>query len=56
MTRAIYPDATGELASNRAMDLYKPEENTRRIFDGCVAFGCCSRPGSARCARNMSRS
>lgn len=35
---AIYLDATGELPSNRAMDLYKTEEDTRRIFDGCVAF------------------
>lgn len=35
---AIYLDATGELPSNRAMDLYKTEEDTRRIFDACVAF------------------
>lgn len=35
---AIYLDSTGELPSNRAMDLYKTEEDTRRIFDGCVAY------------------
>lgn len=35
---AIYLDAIGELPSNRAMDLYKSEADTRRIFDACVAF------------------
>lgn len=35
---AIHLDATGELPSNRAMDLYKTEADTRRIFDACVAF------------------
>lgn len=35
---AIYLDAIGEVPSNRAMDLYKTEEDTRRIFDACVAF------------------
>ena len=35
---AIYLDAIGELPSNRAMDLYESEADTRRIFDGCVAF------------------
>ena len=35
---AIYLDATGEVPSNRAMDLYKTEADTRRIFEACVAF------------------
>jgi spermidine/putrescine transport system substrate-binding protein len=35
---AIYLDAIGELPSNRAMDLYETEADTRRIFDGCLAF------------------
>jgi len=35
---AIYLDATGELPSNRAMDLYETEADTRRIFEGCLAF------------------
>ncbi|MBA3910787.1 MAG: spermidine/putrescine ABC transporter substrate-binding protein [Rhodobacter sp.] len=35
---ALYLDATGELPSNRGMDLYKSEADTRRIFDGCVAY------------------
>ena len=35
---AIYLDATGDLPSNRAMDLYKSEADTRRIFDGCLAY------------------
>ena len=35
---AIYLDAIGEVPSNRAMDLYKTEADTRRIFDACVAF------------------
>ena len=38
MTIAIYLDATGELPSNRAMDLYKTEADTRRIFTKCVEF------------------
>ncbi|MBD9527626.1 MULTISPECIES: extracellular solute-binding protein [Paracoccus] len=38
ITLAIHLDATGELPSNRAMDLYKTEADTRRIFDACVAF------------------
>ena len=35
---ALYLDTTGELPSNRGMDLYKSEADTRRIFDGCVAY------------------
>lgn len=35
---AIYLDAIGEVPSNRAMDLYKTEADTRRIFDACVEF------------------
>ncbi|MHA1554783.1 MAG: extracellular solute-binding protein [Alphaproteobacteria bacterium] len=38
ITVAIYLDATGELPSNRAMDLYKTEDDTRRIFAKCVEF------------------
>jgi spermidine/putrescine transport system substrate-binding protein len=38
MTIALYLDATGELPSNRAMDLYKTEADTRRIFAKCVEF------------------
>ena len=38
ITVALYLDATGALPSDRAMDLYKSEEDTRRIFDACVDF------------------
>ena len=38
MTIAIYLDATGKVPSNRAMDLYKTESDTRRIFDACIEF------------------
>lgn len=38
VTLAIYLDATGQLPSNRGMDLYKSEADTRRIFDECLAF------------------
>ena len=38
MTIALYLDSTGELPSNRAMDLYKTEADTRRIFAKCVEF------------------
>jgi spermidine/putrescine transport system substrate-binding protein len=38
ITVALYLDATGALPSDRAMDLYKSEEDTRRIFDACVKF------------------
>jgi len=35
---ALYLDATGQVPSNRAMDLYKSEADTRRIFDACLKF------------------
>jgi spermidine/putrescine transport system substrate-binding protein len=35
---AIYLDSTGQVPSNRAMDLYKSEADTRRIFDECLKF------------------
>ena len=38
ITIALYLDATGELPSNRGMDMYKTEADTRRIFDKCVEF------------------
>ncbi|MHA1599710.1 MAG: extracellular solute-binding protein [Alphaproteobacteria bacterium] len=38
ITVAIYLDATGDVPSNRAMDLYKTEADTRRIFEKCLEF------------------
>lgn len=35
---ALYLDATGELPSNRGMDFYKSEADSRRVFDGCLKF------------------
>jgi spermidine/putrescine transport system substrate-binding protein len=35
---AIYLDATGEVPSNRAMDIYKSEEDARRVWDACTKF------------------
>lgn len=35
---ALYLDAIGKVPSNRGMDLYKSEADTRRIFDACLAF------------------
>lgn len=35
---ALYLDATGELPSNRGLDMYKSEADARRIFDGCLSF------------------
>lgn len=35
---AIYLDAIGEVPSNRGMDVYKTEEDNRRIFEACVEF------------------
>lgn len=35
---ALYLDATGELNSNRGLDLYKSEADSRRVFDGCLKF------------------
>ena len=34
----LYLDSTGEVPSNRAMDLYRSEADTRRIFDECLKF------------------
>jgi spermidine/putrescine transport system substrate-binding protein len=38
VTLALYLDATGQVPSNRAMDLYRSEADTRRIFDECLRF------------------
>jgi spermidine/putrescine transport system substrate-binding protein len=38
ITIALYLDATGEVPSNRGMDLYKTEADTRRIFDKALEF------------------
>ena len=35
---AIYLDAIGEVPSNRALDLYKSEEDARRVWDACTKF------------------
>lgn len=35
---ALYLDSTGQVPSNRAMDLYRSEADTRRIFDECLKF------------------
>ena len=35
---AIYLDATGEVPSNRALDIYKSEDDARRVWDGCTKF------------------
>lgn len=35
---ALYLDATGELPSDRALDMYKSEADARRVFDGCLKF------------------
>ncbi|MFK8253992.1 extracellular solute-binding protein [Ancylobacter terrae] len=35
---ALYLDATGVLPSNRGLDLYKSEADSRRVFEGCLAF------------------
>ncbi|MDF1748892.1 MAG: extracellular solute-binding protein [Alphaproteobacteria bacterium] len=35
---AIYLDSTGEVPSNRALDIYKSEEEARRVWDGCTKF------------------
>lgn len=35
---ALYLDATGQLPSNRAADMYKSEADARRVFDGCLKF------------------
>ncbi len=38
ITLAIYLDSTGQVPSNRALDLYKSEADMRRIFDACLDF------------------
>jgi len=35
---AIYLDATGQLKTNRALDMYKSEDDSRRIFEACLKF------------------
>ena len=35
---AIYLDAIGEVPSNRALDIYKSEDDARRIWDACTKF------------------
>jgi spermidine/putrescine transport system substrate-binding protein len=35
---AIYLDSTGEVPSNRALDIYKSEDEARRVWDGCTKF------------------
>lgn len=38
ITLAIYLDSTGQVSSNRGMDLYKSEADMRRVLDGCLEF------------------
>ncbi len=35
---AIYLDAIGEVPSNRALDIYKSEDEARRVWDACTKF------------------
>ena len=35
---AILLDATGEVPSNRALDIYKSEDDARRVWDACTKF------------------
>ncbi len=35
---ALYLDSTGELKSDRGLDLYKSEAESRRVFEGCLKF------------------
>jgi spermidine/putrescine transport system substrate-binding protein len=35
---ALYLDATGEVKSDRAMDLYKSEDDAKRVFEACTDF------------------
>lgn len=35
---AIYLDSTGEVPSNRALDIYKSEDDARRIWTACTKF------------------
>ncbi|HEX6142964.1 MAG TPA: extracellular solute-binding protein [Geminicoccaceae bacterium] len=34
----LYLDAIGEVQSNRMLDVYKTEEDARRVWDACLAF------------------
>ncbi|MFD1696280.1 extracellular solute-binding protein [Roseibium aestuarii] len=34
----LYLDATGEMKSNRMLDVYKSEEDARRVWDACAKF------------------
>ncbi|QGZ36369.1 extracellular solute-binding protein [Stappia indica] len=34
----LYLDATGEVKSNRMLDVYKTEEDARRVWDACAKF------------------
>jgi spermidine/putrescine transport system substrate-binding protein len=34
----LYLDATGELKSDRMLDVYKTEEDARRVWDGCTKY------------------
>jgi spermidine/putrescine transport system substrate-binding protein len=35
---AIWLDATGRVKTNRALDMYKSEDEARRVFEACLAF------------------
>ena len=35
---ALYLDATGQLKTDRGMDMYKSEDESRRVFDACLKF------------------
>lgn len=35
---AIYLDAKGLVKTNRSMDMYKSEEDSKRVFDACLKF------------------
>lgn len=34
----LYLESTGKVASNRMLDVYKTEEDARRVWDACAAF------------------
>lgn len=35
---ALYLDATGQMKTDRGMDMYKTEEDSRRVFEACLKF------------------
>lgn len=35
---ALHLDATGQLKTNRALDMYKSEDDSKRIFEACLKF------------------